>query len=164
WDNLCVFSDLDYPRYEVLLGVKDRTDPAYSLACRARARWPCLIRVVLQQGEPGFNPKVNQLISLEAAARYDILAISDSNVRVARNYLREIAAHLSDSKVGLVTHPLAGIGERRLGAQMDNLHLTAVIGPGVVAAKQVIGTDFVVAKSLALRRSDLRAFGGFEAI
>src|SRR5262249_48539030 len=87
WDNLCVLSDLDYPRYEVLLGVKDRTDPAYSLACRARARWPCLIRVVLQQGEPGFNPKVNQLISLEAAARYDILAISDSNVRVARNYL-----------------------------------------------------------------------------
>jgi ceramide glucosyltransferase len=33
-----------------------------------------------------------------------------------------------------------------------------------VAAKHVIKTDFVVAKSMALRRSDLRSFGGFEAI
>src|SRR5690349_19684454 len=59
--NLQSFATLDYPRYEVLLGVKDRTDPAYPVACRAAARWPERMRVVVQSGAPGLNPKVNQL-------------------------------------------------------------------------------------------------------
>ena len=162
--NLIAFADLDYPSYEVVLGVKNAEDPAYPVACRVRDFWPRRYRLVLQRGAPGFNPKVNQLITLAAAARYDILVVSDSNVRVAANYLAEIAAHLEDSDVGLVTHPIAGVGERDLGARMDNLYLSSSIGPGVVAAQRVSGKSFVVAKSMAMRREDLRALGGFEAV
>jgi len=162
--NLRTFAALDYPDYEVVLGVKSCDDLAYPVACRAQALWPNRYRVVVQRGAPGFNPKVNQLITLAAAATYDILVVSDSNIRVAENYLSEIAAHLEDPSVGLVTHPLAGIVERGLGARMDNLHLNSSIGPGVVAAKRVTGKDFVVAKSMAMRRRDLAALGGFEAV
>jgi len=162
--NLRAFATLDYPNYEVLLGVKSRDDLAYPIACRAEALWPLRYRVVIQRGTPGFNPKVNQLITLAAAATYDILVVSDSNVRVAENYLSEIAAHLEDSGVALVTHPLAGAFERGLGARMDNFHLSSSIGPGVVAAKRIFDKDFVVAKSMAMRRCDLIAIGGFEAV
>jgi|SRR5215468_2469663 len=162
--NLSAFADLDYPLYEVVLGVKNLEDPAYPVACRVRDLWPHRYRVVLQRGAPGFNPKVNQLITLAAAARSDILVVSDSNVRVAANYLAEIAGHLEDPEVGLVTHPIAGAGERDVGARMDNLYLSSSIGPGVVAAQRVSGKDFVVAKSMAMRRKDLRALGGFEAV
>jgi len=162
--NLSAFSNLDYPSYEVVLGVKNAEDPAYLLACRVRDTWPHRYRLVLQRGAPGFNPKVNQLITLAAAARHEILVVSDSNVRVAANYLAEIAAHLEDADVGLVTHPIAGAGERDLGARMDNLYLSSSIGPGVVAAQRVSGKNFVVAKSMAMRREDLRSLGGFEAV
>ncbi len=162
--NLERFARLDYPNYEVLLGLESRRDPALSIARAACARWPGRFRIVLQRGEPGLNPKVNQLMTLAEAARHDVLVISDSNVRVHAGYLCEIAALLQDPGVGLVTHPVAGVGEHRLGSLMDSLHLAGSIAPGVVAAKRLARRDVVVGKSMAFRRSDLDALGGLAAV
>jgi len=164
WENLETFASLDYPLYEVLLGVRDRGDPAWPVAAAAVARWPLLFRLVEQQGEPGLNPKVNQLITLERSALYDTLVVSDSNVRVGPDYLRGIAWHLQVKEVGLVTHPIVGVGERSVGAFFDNLHLAASVSTGMVAAKRLAGRDIVVGKSMGLRRADLARLGGFEAV
>lgn len=166
--NLAAFAQLPYPRYEVLLGLCSSRDPALGLATALAAANPGRFRIVFQQGDRGLNPKVNQLIGLAEAARYDLLVISDSNTRVSADYLDEIAALLSDPKVGLVTHALAGVGDDApgacLGAILDNLHLTGTITPGFVAAKQVCQKNYVVGKSMALRRQDLKALGGFEIV
>jgi ceramide glucosyltransferase len=164
WRNLRSFACLDYPRYEVLLGVKDQRDSAYPIALAAAERWPWLMRVVVQRGAPGLNPKVNQLITLSAEARGELLLVSDSNIRVRRGYLRGTAAAFEDPQVALVTHPVAGAGERSLGALLDNLQMCGAIAPGIIAAKRVAGKDVVVGKSMALRRTDLRALGGFERL
>jgi ceramide glucosyltransferase len=162
--NLQSFAALDYPDYEVLLGVKDARDAAWPLARAMAAAHPRRFRVVLQRGLPGRNPKVNQLITLARAARHAILVVSDSNVRVRREYLDEIAHAFEDPRVGVVSHAIAGAGERRLGALLDNLHLACHVGPGVIAAKRVARQDIVIGKSMSLRREDLAALGGFEAV
>ena len=161
--NLECFAALDYAPYELLLGVRDRHDAAHPVAVAFARRFPRRVRVVLQRGTPGLNPKVNQLATLARAARHELIVVSDSNVRVAPGYLDEIAAHLEDPRVGLVTHPIAGIGEQRIGSLMDNLHLCASVGAGMIGAKRVVGKDIVVGKSMALRKTDLAALGGFEA-
>ncbi len=163
-ENLATFASLDYRDYEVLLGVRSTSDAAWAVALRAARRWPHRFRAVIQRGEPGHNPKVNQLIGLATAARHDLLVISDSNVRVEAGYLAEIAEALRAPEVGLVTHPVAGAGERRLGSLFDNLHLAGSVTPGMVAAKRLAGQDIVVGKSMALRRADLEALGGFDAV
>ena len=162
--NLETFAALDCERYEVLLGVRDARDPAYPVACRAARRWPERMRVVLQRGEPGLNPKVNQLITLARRARHDLLVVSDSNVRVEPDYLSEIATQLGDPEVGLVTHPIAGSGERTLGALLDNAYMCTAVAPGMVAARAIARRALVVGKSMALRRVDLETLGGFEAV
>lgn len=162
--NLESFAALDHQRYEVLLGVRDARDAAYPIAVRAARRWPELMRLVLQRGEPGLNPKVNQLITLLARARHDLIVVSDSNVRVERDYLHEIAERLADPEVGLVTHPIAGGGERTLGALLDNQYMSGVVAPGMVAARVIAGQALVVGKSMALRRADIEQLGGFEAV
>jgi ceramide glucosyltransferase len=162
--NLAQFASLDYPRYEVLLGVKDIRDPAYAVARAAVARWPRVMRLVLQEGEPGLNPKVNQLVTLASEARYDLWVISDSNVRVAPGYLDEIAEGFEDPEVGCVTHPIGGIGEQTLGSLLDNLHLASSAAAGVIAAKRLADKDIVVGKSMALRREDVEALGGFFSV
>jgi len=162
--NLEQFAALDYPSYEVILGVKDRRDPAYAVARAAVARWPQVMRLVLQEGEPGLNPKVNQLVTLSSEARHGLWVISDSNVRVAPGYLDEIAEGFSDPAVGCVTHPIAGVGERTLGSLMDNLHLASSAAAGVIAAKRLADQDIVVGKSMALRREDVEALGGFFSV
>lgn len=162
--NLECFAALDYAPYELLLGVRDRHDAAYPVAVAFAKRHPRRVRVVLQRGTPGLNPKVNQLATLARAARYDLVVVSDSNVRVGPDYLDEIAAHLEDPRVGLVTHPVAGVDEARFGSLMDNLHLCGAIGAGMIGAKRVVGQDVVVGKSMALRKSDLSRLGGFESL
>jgi ceramide glucosyltransferase len=162
--NLESFARLAYPSYEVVLGVRSPRDAAWPVACQAARRWPDRFRVAIQLGEPGLNPKVNQLVTLARAARHELLVVSDSNVRVHPGYLSEIAALLEDPQVGLVTHPVAGVGEATLGALLDQLQITTGITPGIVATKELLGRDIVVGKSMALRRADLRAFGGFEAV
>lgn len=163
-ENLASFAGLAYPDYEVVLGVRSSRDAAWGVAREAARRWPGRFRVVVQRGEPGLNPKVNQLVTLARAARHGVLVVSDSNVRVEPGYLAEIAALLEDESVGLVTHPIAGVGETRIGSLMDHLHLAGSISPGLVAAKLLAGRDIVVGKSMALRRADLEAMGGFEAV
>jgi ceramide glucosyltransferase len=162
--NLRSFTCQRYPGYEILLGVKDSRDAAHAVALHAARRWPDRVRVVVQRGAPGLNPKVNQLITLASAARGQVLVVSDSNIRVGRDYLRGIAAALDDPQVALVTHPVAGVGERTLGALFDNLTMCGSIAAGVASAKRIAGKDLVVGKSMALRRGDLDAMGGFERL
>lgn len=163
-ENLACFAALPYPEYEVLLGVKSARDPAFAVAHAAARRWPERMRVVVQRHDEGLNPKVNQLVGLARAARHDLFVVSDSNVRVRPDYLDGIAAALADPAVGLVTHPIAGVGERRLGSVLENLHLAGSVAPGVVAAQVLAGRALVVGKSMALRRADLARLGGFESV
>jgi ceramide glucosyltransferase len=122
------------------------------------------VRLAIQRGEPGLNPKVNQLITLARRARHDLLVVSDSNVRVSSNYLNEIAAHFEDPSVGIVSHPIVASTSASVGATLDMLHLTTGIAPGVIATKRVARKDIVVGKSMAMRREDLEKIGGFEAV
>lgn len=164
--NLARFAELDYPRgrWEVLLGVKDARDPAYAVAQAAVARWPDRFRLLLQQGEPGLNPKVNQLITLTRHAHHEVLVVSDSNVRVRTDYLVHLAHAFADPRVATATHPVAGCGETTLGSLLDNLHLASSAGAGQLAAKYATDKDLVVGKSMALRRRDLEALGGWAAV
>ena len=162
-ENLERFAALEYPRFEVLLGVRDECDPAWPLAERMAARYPGRVRAVVQQGHAGHNPKVNQLVTLEREARYDVLLVSDSNTRPLPGYLTELAALFEDQRVGCVTNPVTGDGHQSFGSLLDNLHLASSIGAGQIGAKLVAGKDLVVGKSMAVRRSALQALGGFAA-
>ncbi|ATB32467.1 ceramide glucosyltransferase [Melittangium boletus] len=162
--NLECFATLGHPAYEVILGVKDTRDPAYPVALAAVARWPDVMKLEMQHGEPGLNPKVNQLITLAAAARYDLLLISDSNTRVGPGYLEEISRAFEDPSVGCVSHPVSGVGEQSLGSLMDNLYLCSTAAAGQIAAKRAAGQDIVVGKSMALRREAVEALDGFYSV
>jgi len=162
--NLASFASQDWPAFEVLLGLHDESDPATPVARAAATRWPGSFRVVMQGPELGMNPKVSQLATLVSEARHEILVISDSNVRVEPGYLAEIAARLEDPEVGLVTHLIAGVGERSGGALLESLHLAGGVATGIAAAKRIAGRDVVMGKSMALRRQDLAAMGGFEPV
>ncbi len=159
-ENLRSFAALDYPDFEILLGVKDRGDAAWPLAW-AIAQGNARVRVVLQRSSPGLNPKVNQLVTLAAEARHDLLLVSDSNVRLPVEALHEVAALFENPNVACVTHPVSGLGHQTFGALLDNLHLVSAIGAAQLGAKTLVNKNLVVGKSMALRRQALEKLGGF---
>lgn len=163
--NLENFAQIDYPegKLEILLGVEKLEDPAHAVALEIVQRHPDRFRLVPQQGYPGHNPKVNQLVTLERAATHDLIVVSDSNTRVERQYAWEIASAFENPDVGCVTHPIVGVGEQRLGSLLDNFHLGSSIGGGMIGSQLAPGKTIVVGKSMALRRAELAALGGFAA-
>lgn len=162
-ENLISFAMLAYKNYEVLLGVPNLDDPAYTMANKLVSRYPHIFRVVLE--EPfceGGNPKVKQLITLAKHAKHDILLVSDSNTRAPPNYLSDVADSLSDPAVGCITHPIVGQGEVNFAALMENLQVISNTA-GVVALYVHTGRSVLVGKSIGIRKGMLADIGGFEA-
>ena len=163
--NLASFEALDYPDYEILLGVASVDDAAYPLARRfvekvghARAR------LLVTDPDAATNPKVAQLLSLERACRGEIVVVSDSNVRVTPAYLEPLVAELGRPGVAAVSNVVAGTGEQTLGAALENLQLGALIAPGVVSTAWLTGKAITIGKSMAMWREPLRRVGGYARV
>jgi ceramide glucosyltransferase len=165
--NLESFAKLDYPSFELLLGIASLSDPSYQVARRFVASHAQQVgfqaSIVLTDPEVAINPKVAQLAGLERVATGDVYVISDSNVRVRSDYLWSLVAELADERVGLVTSVFGGNGERTLGAALENLQLCAAVAPGYVAMN-AIARPVTVGKSMAMRRRDLVRLGGFQPL
>jgi len=164
-ENLATFAALDYPSYEVLLGVASLDDAAFPVARELLRRHPELdARIVVTDPAAALNPKVAQLIGLERAATGQVLVISDSNVRVSPAYLRDLVTRLSEPGVGLVSSAIVGTGERSTGAALENLQLVAFVTPVVLASQALFGMAVTIGKSMAMWRDLLAGVGGFRAV
>jgi ceramide glucosyltransferase len=163
--NLQTFFLQDHPRYEIVFGVQGEEDPALELVRRLMRDHPEVdARVVVHDGGRGINPKVSNLRAMLTAARHDLVVVSDSNIRVHRGYLREMQAEMSSPHVGLVTSLFAGIGERTLGALVENSHLNATVVAGVVVPSELFGHPIAVGKSMMFRCSLIEKIGGLESV
>ena len=114
--------------------------------------------------DAGLNPKVNNLIPAYSAAKYDYILISDSNVMVESNYLREIMGPMGEPEVGLVSNLIRGMGGRSLGSVFENLHMNSFVMGSVCFLDSFLKMPCVVGKSMLMRRADLEAIGGFHAV
>ncbi len=148
--------------WEILLGVRSPEDAAYPVAKAFAEAHPERVRLVMQEGEPGLNPKVNQLITLTRHAKHEVIALTDSNVRVVPAWLQEHALFLQPKEIGLTSHGFVGVGEATVGSALDNLTL-ATFFPNLAAADVLLKVTQIVSKSLAIKREALVAAGGWEA-
>lgn len=163
-ENLESHLQLDYPsEYEMILGVRSIEDSVYPLAKAFAEKHASRVRLVLQEGEPGFNPKVNQLLTLTRYAKNEVIALTDASVRVPRHWLKEHAALLGQPSVGLSTNIFSGEGETTLGAAFDNMTLISFCGASM-AAGEALGVTQIIGKSVVISKQTLAAIGGWEEV
>jgi ceramide glucosyltransferase len=164
--NLETLYRQDYPGpWEVLVGAADPRDPALDVARRVAKAHPRTPSGVHPDAWPGaLNPKAAVLARIVRRARFPVILVSDSNVALPPDALRDMAARLERPGVGLVSSPILGVPGRGPGAAMESLHLNTFVMGGVAALERVPGGVCVVGKSMMLRRRDLEAMGGFEAL
>ena len=155
----------DYPQYEIIFGVSDANDPAVQVVERLRQEFPQrAIQLRLCSEILGANTKVSNLEQMARAARYEHLIVSDSDIRVEPNYLRKVMAPLSDPKVGMVTCPYRGIAAPTLGSKLESLGISTDFCAGVLVARWIEGgVHFALGSTMAFRRRELAAIGGFES-
>lgn len=162
-ENLRSIFRLDYPDFEVILGTEEATDPALALAQRVAAEFPKVRSVVLSSSNAiGYNPKVNNLANLVLRARHRLILISDSNVRVPADYLKDLVAHRARAGGGLVWSLFRGVSGRGLGGMLESLQLNVSVMGGVSALMRLLRIPCAVGKSMLLHRDELEDIGGFR--
>jgi ceramide glucosyltransferase len=156
----------DYPAYEIIFGVTDANDPAVALVERLKAEFPGReIRLIVCERQFGANIKVGNLAQMVSVARHDYLFVSDGDIRVGPDYLSRVVDPLLTPATGLVTCLYCGVAEESLGSRLESLGISVDFVPGVLAARIVEnGIHFGLGSTLAFRRGDLAAIGGFESL
>ena len=164
YENFASFCRQDYPEYETLFCV-DRDDPAVPVLEKLVHDFPDRrIRLIYGSGRAAINDKVARLGRLASEARYETLVISDSDVRVAPDYLRTIVAPLDDPAVGAVTCFYTHSDEHTLAQHLQTIGMMSDFSAGVLAARQLDGVKFTLGPTIATTRARLAGFGGYEAI
>jgi len=175
-ENYASFCRQDYPRYEIMFALNEAHDPAGPIIARLMEEFPEReIRLLVGAAELGTNRKVNKLARMAAEARYEILALSDGDVRVGPNYLREVAASFAgrrnasreygvNEQIGAVTSFYAGVAENNLGAQLEAIGAASDFFAGVLMADWMEGMHFALGASIVTTKTWLGKIGGFAAI
>jgi ceramide glucosyltransferase len=162
--DLETFFQQDYPDYEILFCARTSDDGGLETARRVAARHPNVPAKFLATGEPWYiNAKVASMEVMEAAAAHDILVVSDSDVRVAPDYLRAIAFPFADPRVGGITCPYRGVAiDGGLWARLEAVGMSVEMTSGVLAARTMEGMQFVLGPTMAFRRQTIHRMGGFK--
>jgi ceramide glucosyltransferase len=159
--------DQDYPGdYEIIFGVSEANDPAVDVVRRLQLEFPQKrIELIVCSERLGVNVKVSNLVQMARVARYDCFVVNDSDIRLDQTYLRRTMASLSDPDVGLVTCLYRAKASATLGSCLESLGISTDFAPGVLAARQMEGgIHFGLGSTLAFRKSELDAIGGFESL
>jgi len=166
WESFCSHCEQDYPEFQLIFGVSDPGDPAVEVVRKLQAKYPKIpIELIVCDRVLGANIKVSNLAQMLPAARYELLLVNDSDIRVAADYLRQVIAPLADASVGLVTCLYRGLAGPTIGSRLEALGIATDFVPGVLSARFLEkGLHFGLGSTLAFRRRDLEAIGGFEAL
>ena len=164
YENFASFARQEYPEYEILFGVQDTEDPAVPVIRRIQRDFPQL-NIRLITGPPvGTNPKASLLYHLASQARYQILAMSDSDMRVTADYLKQVVAPLANPKVGLVTCLYKGGKAHNLAAQIEALYIGGSFLPSVLVGRRYLSMRFALGATIVVHQRHLEAIGGLRAV
>jgi ceramide glucosyltransferase len=165
YENYASFCTQDYPDYEILFCVSDEQDPAVQVIEKLARDFPQRRIQLLIGSEPlGVSDKVNKLCRMAREAQHEILAVSDSDVRVEPEYLRAIAAPFRDPAVGAVTCLYRGLTDGSLAANLEAIGNSTDFTAGVLVAWLFAPVNFTLGATMATTKKHLAEIGGFESL
>jgi ceramide glucosyltransferase len=162
-ENLRSFLTQDYPKYEVLFGVHRSDDPAVAVAENIIREFSGRIsaRLVITGESPIPNAKAFSLNRMVREANYDVLVMSDSDVRVTPSLLSHLAQELQDDHIGLISCPYRAVPGKSLWSRLEAIGMNTELLGGVMVARMIEGMRFALGCTVAVRRSVLENMGGF---
>jgi ceramide glucosyltransferase len=164
--NFVSYCCLDYPEYEIIFAASDPRDPVVPIIEKLQRDFRTTsIRLVTSVERLGQNNKISNLHRLVQEAKYDLLVMTDSDVLVGVDYLREVVAPFADSAVGAVTSFYRCAGGGTLGADLAMLGMCADSLPSALVARRFEGgVQFAFGWTMATTKERLAEIGGWASM
>jgi ceramide glucosyltransferase len=165
FENFSSFCEQDYPLYQIVFAVASSDDPVIPVIERLIGVYPAVdIDLVIDDRIHGPNYKVCNLMHAYPKAKYDLLIVCDSDIRVGPRYLQEVAAPFQEPAVGLVTSLYRSPRVSTAATALEAMGFTTEMIPNVMAALYLEGLSFALGASMVVRREALEKIGGFPAL
>jgi ceramide glucosyltransferase len=164
-ENIEGFFRQNYPSYEILFAADEADDAALNLVREVSARYPQIPCRILVTGKPPWpNPPAYCFYRMAEMAAHEILVTSDSDVEVARNYLREVVAPMLNGKVGMVTCVYRGKNAAGFWAGLTAIGMSVEMTAGVLVANLLEGIKFGLGPTIAVKKEAVNKIGGYEVL
>jgi ceramide glucosyltransferase len=165
YENLASFCRQDYPKYEIVFCVDGDDQSVLAVLTKLKADFPkCNIRVLYGSGRVATNDKTAKLSRLTSEAAYEYVVISDSDVRVRPDYIRQVIAPLRDPNVGATTCIYVPAEISTMTDRIQTVGMMSDFYAGVLVDWQLEGIKFALGPSIATTRTRLNAFGGYTVL
>lgn len=163
-ENLRSYFEQDYDRYELLFAVRQQWDAAVPVVQRLMEEHPHVQARLLFTGEPPYpHAKVYSLQRMLEEAKYELIAMADSDVRAGRDFCRKLAEEFRDPALGLVTCPYRAVAGSSVWSRMEAVGMNTDFHAGLFTAVMMEGaTKFAVGPTIVARRGVLQSLGGME--
>lgn len=163
--NLRSFFTQDYPSFEILFALRDPGDPAVELVHRLRREYPAVPTALIITGEPPYpNAKVFSLDHMTRAASYDLLVMSDSDIRVDSKLLATVVAEFRTSAVGVATCPYRAVAGKSIWSKLEAAGMNTEFWGGALVARMLEGMRFAVGPTIVARRGVIEKIGGWDSV
>ena len=159
------FFQQDYPVYELIFGARSESDPALAVVESLKRKYPHVPTQIVLSGEPDYpNAKVYLMEKMVPLSAYPTLVITDSDVRVERDYLRHLVQPLRDANVGMITCLYRGVPTGGFWPLLEALGMSIEMSSGVLVANLLEGMKFALGPTMVIRKDVLECWGGFGVL
>ena len=164
YTNLASFCQQNYPQYQIIFGVRSSTDPSIEVIEKLIQQFPEIdINLLVKDQIIGANLKISNLANAVTIAKYDILVIADSDIRVGSEYLKTVIQPLQDQKVGVVTCLYRSTAQG-IATILEAICTATDFQVGILVSKQLEGIKFALGSTIVIRKTTLTKIGGFAAV
>lgn len=160
--NLETFFTMKYPVFELIFCLEDKTDPAVAIVEQLMKKYPKIDSKLLigQSTVVGVNPKINNMNPGYKQAKYELILISDSSIKMKENTLLDMVNHMTE-KIGLV-HQLPFTTDVKNFPGTYQKIFFGTIQSRIYLCSDLFGVNCHTGMSSLIRKEILEKIGGLE--
>lgn len=163
--NLSSFFQQAYSDYELIFCARRLSDPAFQAVDQVSKEHPNVKVRKIESGEPPWvNPRTYSVERMLPVAASPYVVITDSDVRVGKDFLRRIAPYLTEPSVGMVTCLYRGVPSGGLWSRLEAIGMSVELSSGVLVADMMEGMQFALGPCMATKKACIAAIGGLEPV
>jgi ceramide glucosyltransferase len=152
-------------RVQILFGVHSPDDPVCEVVRELIAAHPQVeAELVICPKMLGPNAKVSTLVQLQRLAKYEVIAISDADVRVPEDFLTQTILPLQNQNVGLVNCFYQLVHPSNFAMRCETFMVNGDFWGRVLQARSLRRLNFALGAAMLTTQTRLREIGAFESL
>ena len=150
---------------QLLFAVASADDPVCRLVQKLLKEFPGKdARLVICGPLQGANLKISKLMQIEGLSQHELLVVSDADVMVSPDFLKNAVLPLQSPDVGLVNCFYRLANPATVAMQWEAVAINADFWSQVLQSRALKRLDFALGAVMIIRRRQLAETGGFAAL